>query len=295
MSRPTPPNLAAPKTTPKPGEGQIRATGEAPGPNPARAPTYADLLAHMEANDVDLTNAARELGVKPSTARMWRTRHGRVQAKTLAPPPPAPRRATRTPRTARHDPSTPGAPPEALTTADGLPRPDRERAIDLLAAGWSNPAVAAELGITRQSLHVWVHDPAFVQALRRRLLAIRDAAYRKLQGYAARAVEVHLEIMDDEDAPAGVRLAAAQSVLDRIGISAKKVLEVGGSVELTVSFDPAKLAEMTEAELVEAMEQAQRAIGEDGAPGGAEVVDVEGREVERGEVESTGGSDDGEG
>jgi len=54
----------------------------------------------------------------------------------------------------------------------------------------------------------------------------KDEARIKLQGLSSRAVATLEKVMDDPDAPAGVRAKAATDVLDRTGFHAKAGLDV---------------------------------------------------------------------
>jgi hypothetical protein len=60
----------------------------------------------------------------------------------------------------------------------------------------------------------------------------REEARIRLQGLSSRAVAALADVMEDEDAPAGVRAKAAESVLDRTGFHAKQDLSL--RVEATV-------------------------------------------------------------
>ena len=84
--------------------------------------------------------------------------------------------------------------------------------------------------------------------------AIRRAQAHALKGrLASKALGVLEKILDDDDAPAGVRVDAAKTVLDRAGLSAVRVPDA--------DVDHGKpLEEMTTAELTEFIRREQRAI-----------------------------------
>lgn len=84
--------------------------------------------------------------------------------------------------------------------------------------------------------------------------AIRRAHTRTLQGrLASKAIAVLERILDDDEAPAGVRVDAAKTVLDRAGLCAVRT-----PAGLTDESKP--LAEMSAAELDALARSLQRAL-----------------------------------
>lgn len=115
--------------------------------------------------------------------------------------------------------------------------------------GWGNGTQAAiEAGYSpvsaRQTASRLLHTPHVQDAIRR-------AQAHALKGrLASKALGVLEKILDDDNAPAGVRVDAAKTVLDRAGICAVRTpdLDVGNEKPL---------AEMTIAELDAVIRQGQ--------------------------------------
>jgi phage terminase small subunit len=108
-----------------------------------------------------------------------------------------------------------------------------------IAAGYS--AISA-----RQTASRLLHTPHVQDAIRR-------AQAHALKGrLASKALGVLEKILDDDNAPAGVRVDAAKTVLDRAGLGAIRILE---------STDVEKpLEEMTAVELNDFIRREQRAL-----------------------------------
>lgn len=84
--------------------------------------------------------------------------------------------------------------------------------------------------------------------------AIRRAQAHTLKGrLASKALGVLEKILDDDNAPAGVRLDAAKTILDRAGLSAVRVPDA-------VDHDDKPLEQMTTAELEAVARGLQRAL-----------------------------------
>lgn len=99
----------------------------------------------------------------------------------------------------------------------------RERAVALLAAGYTDTAVGHELGVDRGTVRRWRHEPDVAMALaaarREREAAAAEAlddARRILCEAAPRAAQALVDGLDDDDPR--VALAAAAAVLDRVGM-----------------------------------------------------------------------------
>lgn len=90
-------------------------------------------------------------------------------------------------------------------------------AMDLLLMGKSTEEVGKAVGVRRETVWRWTKDPDFAAKIdearaerRERLsIAIEDAAHR--------AAEVLVSGLDDS-APWGVRLRAAENILNRVGV-----------------------------------------------------------------------------
>lgn len=83
--------------------------------------------------------------------------------------------------------------------------------------------------------------------------AIRSAQAHALRGrLASKALGVLEKVLDDDAAPAGVRVDAAKTILDRAGLSAVRTPEI--------EHDDAPLSEMTTAQLEAFIRQGHLAI-----------------------------------
>lgn len=122
--------------------------------------------------------------------------------------------------------------PHALTDPDKRPRPrvvgavgpvGRARAVELLAAGHTDSAVAHTLAIDRGTVRRWRSEPAvaaeLARARREREAAGAEAlddARRILAEAAPRAAQALVDALEDADPR--VSLAAAAALLDRVGL-----------------------------------------------------------------------------
>ena len=122
--------------------------------------------------------------------------------------------------------------PHALTAPDNRPRPrvvgavgpvGRVRAVELLAAGHTDSAVAHTLAIDRGTVRRWRSEPAvaaeLARARREREAAGAEAlddARRILAEAAPRAAQALVDALEDADPR--VNLAAAAALLDRVGL-----------------------------------------------------------------------------
>lgn len=102
------------------------------------------------------------------------------------------------------------------------------KALDALLDG-ANVQTAAQLaGVNRKTLARWLaQDAIFWQTYQRHSRASLQLAARRLTGKLDAAVELLGDVMDDSEAPAGVRLRAAQLTLD----GALRLLETADVME----------------------------------------------------------------
>ena len=154
--------------------------------------------------------------------------------------------------------------PHALTGPDKRPRPKvvgavgpvgRARAVELLAAGHTDSAVAHTLAIDRGTVRRWRGEPDVAEALararREREAASAEAlddARRILAEAAPRAAQALVDALEDADPR--VCLVAASALLDRVGLGK------GAAAPAPASLAPDAVAElsarfrrMTDAEL----------------------------------------------
>ena len=122
--------------------------------------------------------------------------------------------------------------PHALTDPDKRPRPKvvgavgpvgRARAVELLAAGHTDSAVAHALAVDRGTVRRWRAEPDVAAALARArrereegAAEALDDARRILAEAAPRAAQALVDA--PEDADPRVNLAAAAALLDRVGL-----------------------------------------------------------------------------
>ncbi len=84
----------------------------------------------------------------------------------------------------------------------------------LSARNVSEAAQAAQVG--ERTLRRWLAEPTFRAALTGAEGQAIDAATRRLVSLTDSAIDVLTTVMQDPDAPSGVRLRAAQGVLDNL-------------------------------------------------------------------------------
>jgi ABC-type transporter Mla MlaB component len=99
-------------------------------------------------------------------------------------------------------------------TADDL-TPKQHRALEALLTAPNVKAAAQAAGCGERTLHVWLkEDAAFIAAYQRlRRESVRQAT-AQLQQVSARAVAVLVEVMENTEVNAQIRVSAAGKVLD---------------------------------------------------------------------------------
>ena len=90
----------------------------------------------------------------------------------------------------------------------------QRRAPEGVLDGMNIQGAAARAGINRKTLSRWLSEPSFWQAYRTASDAGLQTAARRLAAQMDGAVDVLVAVRDDEDAPPGVRLRAAQLVIE---------------------------------------------------------------------------------
>jgi len=104
----------------------------------------------------------------------------------------------------------------------------QQRALDALLDGANVQTAATLAGINRKTLARWLaHDVTFWNAYQLNSRASLQLAARRLTNRLDSAVDLLGDVMLDEEAPAGVRLRAAQLTLD----GALRLLETADIVE----------------------------------------------------------------
>lgn len=113
------------------------------------------------------------------------------------------------------------------------PSAKQRAALEALLDG-ANIQTAADLaGVNRKTVTRWLGDPKFWKTYQVNSRASLELAARRLTGKLDAAVALLGNIMDDSDAPAGVRLRAAQQVID----GSLKLLEVADIQERLTALE----------------------------------------------------------
>ena len=92
----------------------------------------------------------------------------------------------------------------------------QHRALSALLTSKSVAEAAAATGLGERTIYRWLTDPAFRQALSAAEGDLIDAATRRLLTLQGTALDTLEAVLGDEDASAGVRIRAAQMVLDHL-------------------------------------------------------------------------------
>src|SRR5260370_8156243 len=93
--------------------------------------------------------------------------------------------------------------------------PVQAQIVAALAQGRTITTAAAETGVHRNTIHNWVHEPAFktaVEEAQREYVATLSDTMREL---SVRALETLRNVLDDPKASPSVRLKAALAILQR--------------------------------------------------------------------------------
>ena len=92
--------------------------------------------------------------------------------------------------------------------------PKQRRAVATLLQAPTVAGAARNTGVSERQMFRWLADPAFRAELREAESGAIDAAARSLAALASKALVIVGAILDAPDTPAGVKLRAAQVVLD---------------------------------------------------------------------------------
>jgi transcriptional regulator with XRE-family HTH domain len=87
-------------------------------------------------------------------------------------------------------------------------------AAQLLAAGKSGKAVAAEVGVTEETISRWKQDTNFEIYVKKLLIEAHEAARMRLQNLVSKAVETLEKSLEDQNLPSKERFAVAVKVLE---------------------------------------------------------------------------------
>jgi hypothetical protein len=90
----------------------------------------------------------------------------------------------------------------------------RDNAIAVLVATPTIKAAAARIGVAEKTVHAWLKDPAFSEALGRAQAAMTRDAIRQVLQAVGSAVAVLEAIMTDTAHPPMPRVVAAKAILE---------------------------------------------------------------------------------
>jgi len=111
--------------------------------------------------------------------------------------------------------------------------PKQVKALEALLDGANVQTAAERAGVNRKTLGRWLQEPAFWKLYQVNSTRSLELAARRLTGKLDMAVDMLTSVMEDEDAPAGVRLRAAQQVID----GSLKLLEVADFAERLAALE----------------------------------------------------------
>jgi hypothetical protein len=94
--------------------------------------------------------------------------------------------------------------------------PRKKRAVESLLTNGDITAAAAAAGVSRTSLYRWLKDDNFLGALAEAEQAALASLSRRLVSLGDRAVGTLAKAMDDEGAPVGSKIRAADVTLGRL-------------------------------------------------------------------------------
>lgn len=96
------------------------------------------------------------------------------------------------------------------------------KALEALLDGANVQDAASAAGVNRKTVARWLQEPAYWKLYQVNSRRGLELAARRLTGKLDMAVDMVASVMEDDEAPAGVRLRAAQQVID----GSLKLLEV---------------------------------------------------------------------
>jgi len=96
------------------------------------------------------------------------------------------------------------------------------RAMEALLEGANIQDAAERAGVNRKTVTRWLQDAMFWTVYQANSRTSLELAARRMTGKLDMAVDMVASVMEDDEAPAGVRLRAAQQVID----GSLKLLEV---------------------------------------------------------------------
>jgi hypothetical protein len=94
--------------------------------------------------------------------------------------------------------------------------PKQHRAVEALLTTGEISAAAKEVGVTRETLHRWMKQPAFLDAVREVESRTLDDLSRLLVRLGRTAIATLAKAMNDPAAPYSTRVTAANASLSRL-------------------------------------------------------------------------------
>lgn len=88
------------------------------------------------------------------------------------------------------------------------------KGLEALLDGANIQDAAAAAGVNRKTLARWLQEPAYWKLYQVNSRRGLELAARRLTGKLDTAVDMLASVMEDDEAPAGVRLRAAQQVIE---------------------------------------------------------------------------------
>lgn len=88
------------------------------------------------------------------------------------------------------------------------------KALEALLEGANVQDAASAAGVNRKTVGRWLNDPAFWTLYQVNSRRVLELAARRLTGKLDAAVGLLASVIDDDEAPASVRLRAASQVID---------------------------------------------------------------------------------
>lgn len=110
-----------------------------------------------------------------------------------------------------------------------MAKPDmkKQQALAALLESSSLTEAAEKAGISRRTLYTYIHsDIGFARAYKQQQEEAATLHLENLERNRERAAAVMLELMEDKQQPAAVRLKAAQAMIDAAAAQAGKVSEL---------------------------------------------------------------------
>lgn len=119
---------------------------------------------------------------------------------------------------------------QTVTDAAWKWTPQRDKAALAVAESATIIDAARVAGVTRETIHRWMHAPEFKARIDEHLEEVIGAARSVLRRNAMVAAQQMVNILAHGYPDHSVRLAAAKDVLDRVGLKAPDKLEHSGTI-----------------------------------------------------------------